>query len=372
MAFTTIPTRVANVDPASAADFNALMGNTQFNYDNKYFKTDFINSTAGVGDAGKPIVTNASGVLDPSFYTDNDSAGIYNIESQALLNCNLTVDQYTHISKPYIVTAAQVYFIDRWSVLYGGNGGTIDVDDAYAHTESGETAANGRKGFRVTSSGSAGSIQITQKLDTNIYNIIKGNTITISAWVTSNEADKVRIGIGSSFSPYHTGGGTAELLSLTLDGSTIASNAFFITITTTASVEVTDISGMSLNVGTERIIPVDHHNELMLCQWYYEVKEDRYLLHYIWLTANVIDFPLYFKPKRTTPQVSILNNTETTDFKVYNANGITQVTGFALGSTAQIEAENVATLRATKTSHGITEGALEFIAGNKIIIDAEI
>jgi hypothetical protein len=57
---------------------------------------------------------------------------------------------------------------------------------------------------------------------------------------------------------------------------------------------------------------------------------------------------------------------------VYNANGISQVTGFTLASGAQIEAENVATFRATKVAHGITEGALEIIAGNQIVIDAEI
>ena len=84
MAFTIIPTRIANVDPASAADFNALMGNTQYNYDNKYLKTDFINSTAGIANADEPIKTDSSGLVDDSFLDNavleaeliNNTAGI--------------------------------------------------------------------------------------------------------------------------------------------------------------------------------------------------------------------------------------------------------------------------------------------------------
>jgi len=114
---------------------------SQHHHDSLYFReTEFINSSAGAGDAGKPIVLDANGQLDNSFIDVGD------IDHGQLNAASLLDDDHT-----------------QYALLAGRSGGQT----LYGGTDAGDNLV-----LISTSNATAGQVDIMDELDMNTNKIV--------------------------------------------------------------------------------------------------------------------------------------------------------------------------------------------------------
>lgn len=103
--------KIEGVDPTADQELatKKYVDDNVLNPNDFYQKTDFINSSAGVVDAGKPVVLDSAGQLDSSMVTVDSSMVDHTLIQNIGTNSHVQID--SHISStanPHSVTSAQV------------------------------------------------------------------------------------------------------------------------------------------------------------------------------------------------------------------------------------------------------------------------
>ena len=205
----------------------------------------------------------------------------------ALSNRNLIINGAMLVSQRGDYTSAvssgvSGYYLDRW-FLYR--------DGVTANLQQTSTSPSGYgKSLKVTATSTAtGEINIYQMLEGTTVDMIKGQAVTLSAWVRSNtSAARLMVYSGSSVTGWvstpdaaHTGNGGWERLTTTFTVPIGAIETFrpYISIrdadrssTSIVSGDYIEVTQVQLEVG-DTATPFEHRSygqELALCQRYYQ------------------------------------------------------------------------------------------------------
>ena len=181
-----------------------------------------------------------------------------------IYNGKMTISQRGDFTSAGVATNA-IYYLDRWKTSLTGV--TANVQDIGGSLKYTTTSA---------STGKCGELQFMEK-----YEVYEGETITVSAKITSNSSDArivVYDGV-DSFSAAHTGSGLEEILSVTATaGSGISTFRVYIYIggavagaaVSIASGDYIEFTDVRLDLGEHRLSgDREYGEELALCQRYY-------------------------------------------------------------------------------------------------------
>ena len=234
----------------------------------------------------------------------------------------------------------QAYYLDRWTVDVSGVSATIQQLTNQAIGASDNYYKNTVK-MAVTSAASTAYLQLRQKVDTAVYQSLKGQIVTVSAWVKSNNSN-VRLRIesgkfgGTNWDSYqsHSGNGGWEKLSMTTRLHTSGNIVFGVILWGSTGGPVANQSGGPLAIGdyyefTDYQVELggnatdfEHRTfaeELSLCQRYFYKNTDSPMGLFIVDSADsskaygIYRFPV---PMRATPNIVLRDNNGNGDGKV--------------------------------------------------------
>lgn len=243
------------------------------------------DGTIQAGDLADGAVTSAK-IADGTIATaDHADASITNAKlasdtTRANLLSNGGFELWQRGNGPYTVTTSGGTS-DRWQMFIAG-ADTMSVSKDTTNVDVGPGAC---AAVTFALSGGAGATWLGQQLRTSDYTQLASRTLSFSVRVRTATASAVRAAIQTdgtggttTYSSYHTGGGTYQTLTVT---ATVPSNAGNVYVLVYFSVSCTAyVDSAMLVVGNQPsdYAPVHPADDLARCQRYYEVIDGSTLI----------------------------------------------------------------------------------------------
>ena len=201
----TVNKKIEGVEPTADQELatKKYVDDNSLNPINFYQKTDFINSSAGVVDAGKPVVLDSVGQLDSSMVSVDSSLVDHTLVQNRGTNTHTQIDNHiADTSNPHSVTANQTGAFAT-SEFVNSSSGVVDAGKPVVLNASGEL-----DGSMVTVDSSMVDHTLIQNIGTNSHTQIDSH---ISSTANPHSVTSAQVGAynTSEFIDTTTGAGDA-------------------------------------------------------------------------------------------------------------------------------------------------------------------
>ncbi len=254
----TVSKKIEGVEPTADQELatKKYVDDNSLNPTNFYQKTDFINSSAGVVDAGKPVVLDSVGQLDSSMVSVDSSLIDHTLVQNRGTNTHAQIDNHiADTSNPHSVTANQTGAFAT-SEFVNSSSGVVDAGKPVVLNASGEL-----DGSMVTVDSSMVDHTLIQNIGTNSHTQIDSH---ISSTANPHSVTSAQVGAynTSEFIDTTTGAGDAGK-PIKTEAAGLVDNSFLPTATVTDAGIAEIATQAETNAGSddERIITALKINE---------------------------------------------------------------------------------------------------------------
>ena len=254
----TVNKKIEGVEPTADQELatKKYVDDNSLNPTNFYQKTDFIDSSAGVVDAGKPVVLDSAGQLDSSMVSVDSSLVDHTLVQNRGTNTHAQIDNHiADTSNPHSVTANQTGAFAT-SEFINSSSGIADAGKPVVLNASGEL-----DGSMVTVNSSMVDHTLIQNIGTNSHSQIDSH---ISSTANPHSVTSAQVGAynTSEFIDTTTGAGDAGK-PIKTEAAGLVDNSFLPTATVTDAGIAEIATQAETNAGSddERIVTALKINE---------------------------------------------------------------------------------------------------------------
>ena len=282
---------------------------------------------------------------------------VYDIKDASSINPNMLINPDFRINqRGQTEYTASGYTVDRWQIAASSK---LTPHDGYITFES-----------------------TVDKATEPLYQIVEnpaalsGKTVTLSfdydlktegAWISVQSVTNGSWNPSSYVPIYDTGRSIKSTVITLPENLTDLRLALVIHGTDSAPLAAVDIYGAKLELGeiATPIVPADPATELAKCQRYLQKINPYSEYRTVYVQPNYVDFSIPTPTTMRAGTISIIGTPEVMPFPIASS-----VSGFTFA--VQIYGQNQLVIRATKSSHGLSDAVLHVPQGASILLSSEL